>query len=189
MAELRSGEEMFTSESIMQRTPRWYAVYTAPRHEKTVFKHLDVRGVESFLPMYASERMWNGRRAIVQMPLFTSYLFVHMLAEQRMKVLEVPGVLNIVSSHGSLIPLPEGEIETLRVVLETRRSEPHPTLMAGKKVRIKVGPLQGLEGVVLRQTRQLRMVVSIDSIMRSFAVELQASDLELCSPKALSQTA
>lgn len=180
---------MGTDESTAQLSPRWYAVYTAPRHEKTVLKHLEVRGVEGFLPLYASERMWNGRRAVVQMPLFTSYLFVHMFAEHRMRVLEVPGVLNIVSSHGSLIPLPEGEIETLRVVLETRKSEPHPTLATGKRVRIKVGPLQGLEGVIVRQTRQLRMIVSIDCIMRSFAVELKASDLEVCASSAMSQIA
>jgi transcription antitermination factor NusG len=125
--------------------------------------------------------MWNGRRALVQLPLFSSYVFVRISQEQRTKVLEVPGVLNIVSSHGSLIPLPDGEIEALRVVLEIRKSEPHPTLGSGKRVRIKVGPLQGLEGVVVRQTRQLRLVVSIDCIMRSFAVELEASDLELCA--------
>jgi transcription antitermination factor NusG len=123
--------------------------------------------------------MWNGRRAFVQMPLFPGYLFVRISPEQRLKVLEAPGVLNIVSSQGRLIPLPEGEVEALRIALETRKSEPHPLLTNGKRVRIKVGPLRGLEGVIVRHTRQLRMVVSIDCIMRSFAVELKASDLEV----------
>ena len=172
---------MATSELVVQPLPRWYAVYTSPRHEKTAFKHLDARGVEAFLPLYVSTRMWNGRRAIVQMPLFSGYLFARIRSEERMKVLEAPGVLSIVSSHGNLVALPEGEIEALRVVLETRKSEPHPTISSGKRVRIKVGPLQGLEGVVLRQSRQLRLVVSVDCIMRSFAVELCASDLELCA--------
>ena len=166
---------------VLQPSSRWYAVYTSPRHEKTAFKHLNARGVEAFLPTYASARMWNGRRAVVQLPLFPSYLFVRILPEARMKVLEVPGVLNIVSSHGNLVALPDGEIDALRMVLETRRSEPHPTLSNGRKVRIKVGPLQGLEGIVLRQSRQLRLIVSVDCIMRSFAVELSASDLELCA--------
>jgi transcription antitermination factor NusG len=172
---------MATSGTVLQPLPSWYAVYTSPRHEKTAFKHLSGRGVEAFLPLYASPRMWNGRRAIVQMPLFSSYLFVRIRAEERMRVLEVPGVLSIVTSHGNLAALPEGEIEALRMVLETRRSEPHPTISSGRRVRIKVGPLQGLEGVVLRQSRQLRLIVSVDCIMRSFAVELHASDLELCA--------
>jgi transcription antitermination factor NusG len=123
------------------------------------------------------------------MPLFPGYLFVHISPEQRLNVLEAPGVLNIVSSHGSLIPLPEGEIEALKIALETRKSEPHPLLTSGKRVRIKVGPLQGLEGVVVRQTRQLRMIVSIDCIMRSFAVELEASDLEAYGKNALGHAA
>jgi len=122
--------------------------------------------------------MWNGRRATVQLPLFPGYLFVQIRPEQRMRVLEAPGVLNIVSSHGKLVPLPEGEIEKLRAALEARTSEPHPFLTSGRRVRIKVGPLCGLEGIIVRQTRRLRMIVSIDCIMQSFSVELEASDLE-----------
>lgn len=163
---------------ILESAPRWYAAYTAPRHEKSAMQHLESRSVEAFLPLYGSARLWNGRRAFVQMPLFPGYLFVRIAADRRVAVLEVPGVLNIVSSHGKLIPLPEGEVESLRAALEFRKSEPHPLLTRGKRVRIKVGPLRGLEGVIVKQTRGLRMVVSIDSIMRSFAVELEASDLE-----------
>jgi transcription antitermination factor NusG len=162
----------------LQCSLRWYAAYTAPRHEKSVLQHLESRSVESFLPLYGSARLWNGRRATVQMPLFPGYLFVRIPVEHRVRVLEVPGVLNIVSSHGRLIPLPEGEVEALRAALQTRKSEPHPSLTRGKRVRIKVGPLRGLEGVIVRQTRKLRMIVSIDSIKQSFAVELEASDLE-----------
>jgi transcription antitermination factor NusG len=112
------------------------------------------------------------------MPLFPGYLFVRISPDQRVRVLEVPGVLNIVSSHGKVIPLPEGEIEALRAALVTRKSEPHPLLTRGRRVRIKTGPLRGLEGIIVRQTRKLRMIVSIDCIMQSFAVELEASDLE-----------
>jgi transcription antitermination factor NusG len=170
---------MSTSEPLVtESVARWYAAYTAPRHEKSALQHLESRNVESFLPLYSSARMWNGRRAVVQMPLFPSYLFVRISPEQRVRVLEVPGVLNIVSSHGRLIPLPEGEIEALRAALETRKSEPHPLLTSGRRVRIKSGPLRGLEGIIVKQTRKLRMIVSIDCIMQSFAVELEASDLE-----------
>jgi transcription antitermination factor NusG len=162
----------------MQAPPRWYAAYTAPRHEKRVLQHLESKGVESYLPLYSSTRCWNGRRAVVQLPLFPGYLFVSIDPAQRMRVLEVPGVLSIVSSHGKLTPLPVGEIEALRVALASRKAEMNPLLCPGKKVRIKVGPLRGLEGVVVKRTRKLRLVVSIECIQRSFAVELEAGDLE-----------
>jgi transcription antitermination factor NusG len=180
MAELRFRGKYMASVEVMnlQSPPRWYATYTAPRHEKSVQQHLENRSVENFLPLYQSARLWNGRRAVVQLPLFPGYLFVRIPVEQRVRVLEVPGVLNIVNSNGRLNPLPEGEVEALRAALQMRRSEPHPLLVRGKKVRIKGGPLRGLEGVVVRQTHKLRMVVSIDCIMQSFAVELEASDLE-----------
>ena len=162
----------------MQAAPRWYAAYTAPRHEKRVSQHLESRDVESYLPLYSVVRRWNGRRAVVQLPLFPGYLFVCITPSQRMRVLEVPGVLSIVSSHGRLIPLPVGEVEAMRVALASRKAEMHPLLCPGKKVRIKVGPLRGLEGVVVKRTRKLRLVVSIECIQRSFAVELEAGDLE-----------
>lgn len=175
--------------AILHAPVRWYATYTAPRHEKSVLQHLESRGVESYLPLYGSERLWNGRRAFVQLPLFPGYLFVRIAPEQRAKVLEVPGVLSIVSSQGRLTPLPVGEVEALRAALETRKSEPYLLFARGKRVRIKVGPLRGLEGVIVKQTRKLRMVVSIDCIMQSFAVELEASDLESDAVLASQQTA
>lgn len=175
--------------AILQSPVRWYATYTAPRHEKSVLQHLESRSVESYLPLYGSTRLWNGRRAFVQLPLFPGYLFVRIATEHRARVLEVPGVLNIVSSHGRLTPLPDGEIEALRAALEIRKSEPHPLLARGKRVRIKTGPLRGLEGVIVKQTRKLRMIVSIDCIMQSFAVELEAGDLECDALSVVSPSA
>jgi transcription antitermination factor NusG len=181
---------MASAEPVNLQSPvRWYATYTAPRHEKSVLQHLESRSVESYLPLYGSQRLWNGRRAFVQLPLFPGYLFVRIAPEFRTKVLEVPGVLNIVSSRGRLTPLPAGEIEALRAALETRKSEPHPSLARGKRVRIKVGPLCGLEGIIVKQTRRLRMVVQVDCIMQSFAVELEASDLESDVVSTSNQTA
>jgi transcription antitermination factor NusG len=186
---MASAEPLNLEPLSSQALARWYATYTAPRHEKSVLQHLESRSVESYLPLYGSTRLWNGRRAFVQLPLFPGYLFVRIAPEHRARVLEVPGVLNIVSSHGKLTPLPVGEVEALRAALETRKSEPHPSLVRGRRVRIKVGPLRGLEGVIVKQARGMRMVVLIDCIMQSFAVELEAGDLETDVVSASSQTA
>lgn len=172
--------------SIDAVQPRWYAAYTSPRHEKSARQHLESRAVETFLPMYNSVRNWNGRRAVVEMPLFPGYLFVHIRECDRMRVLEVPGVIRIVGSNGRLTPLQDTELEALASSVKVRKSQPHPFLGVGKRVRIKSGALRGLEGVVTREGRELRMIVSVESIQRSFVVELEPGDLEVC-PKHLAQ--
>jgi len=166
--------------------PLWYATYTCPRHEKKAKQHLDSRAVETFLPVYRSTRDWNGRRAVVEMPLFPGYLFVHIRECDRLRVLEAPGVIRIVGSNGRLTPLPDDDIRALASALKIRKSRPHPFLSVGERVRIKFGALRGLEGVIVREARELRMIVSVESIMRSFSVELEPGDLEACSAEKFS---
>ena len=164
--------------------PQWYVVYTSPRHEKAAANHLNERSVEQFLPLFSSARLWNGRRAVVQMPLFPGYLFARIRSCDRLQVLEAPGVIRIIGFNGQLTPVADEVIESLKASLQLRKSQPHPFLAVGKRVRITTGPLRGLEGVVLREAHALRMIVSIDSIMRSFSVELDAADLESSLPPA-----
>ena len=157
---------------------RWCAAYVIARHEKVVADHMTRRSLESFLPLYRSVRSWKNRRAQVELPLFPSYLFIRICVAERLRVLEVPGVVHIVSFHGMPVTVPDEQIEALRMALERRRSEPYPYLAAGGRIRIKAGPLQGLEGVVVRHNRHTRIIVSVDFIQRSTAVELSPGDLE-----------
>jgi transcription antitermination factor NusG len=140
-----------------------------------------LRSVESFLPLYRSRRYWKNRRAHVELPLFPSYLFIRISTAERLRALAVPGVVHIVSFHGRPVAVPDEEIESLRRALQLRRSEPCPYLAAGGRIRIKTGPLQGLEGVVVRQNNQTRIIVSVDFIQSSTSVELWPQDLE-CLP-------
>jgi transcription antitermination factor NusG len=156
----------------------WYAAYVVARHEKAVAAQLVSRSVESFLPLYHTVHYWKKRRAEVELPVFPSYLFVRVPAAQRLRVLEVPGVVHIVTSHGVPVAMPDEEIERLRTALRLRRSEPYPYLAAGRRVRIHSGPLQGLEGVVLRQNSQTRIIVSVDFIQSSASIEVRPEDLE-----------
>jgi transcriptional antiterminator NusG len=157
---------------------RWYAAYIVTRHEKVVAQQLLRRGLESFLPLYRATRRWKNRRAQVELPLFPGYLFVRINIVERVRALEVPGVVHIVSVRGEPVALPDGEIESLRTAMQLRTSEPCSYLASGQRIRIKAGPLQGLEGVVVRQDRQTRIIVSVDFIQRSTAVELWPEDLE-----------
>jgi transcription antitermination factor NusG len=157
----------------------WFTAYTAPRHEKRVAEHFQQRQIESFLPLYSSRRRWkDGSKTILELPLFPSYIFVRIALENRVRVLEVPGVVSLVCCGKNPVSLADSEVERLREGLHLRHAEPHPFLVIGERVRIRVGPLAGMEGVLLRENNNLRVVLTLGQIMRSVAVEVDRSDLE-----------
>ena len=160
-------------------SPRWFAVYTSPRHEKAVARHFEFRAIESFLPLYTEMHRWkNGCRVKVEQPLFPGYVFARVGRGGTTQVLSVPGVLLIVGSGREPLALPDFEIEALRSGLHLRRFEPHPSLVVGERVRIKSGSLAGMVGILARKKNNLRVVLTLELIMRSVAVEVDADELE-----------
>jgi transcription antitermination factor NusG len=165
--------------------PRWFAIRTRSHHEKTVLQQLTNRGIQSYLPLYRTVHEWtNRRKADLELPLFPTYLFIHIAPQERIRTLEVPGVLNFVGLGRNPSPLLDAEIESLRDGLSLRRFEPHPYLVAGTRVRIATGPLAGMEGVVQRRKGCLRVVLAVDFIAQSVAVEVDAEELEPCGSRA-----
>lgn len=161
-------------------TANWFAVYTYPHHEKRVSQHLTNREVEHFLPLYRAQRKWkDGSKVILDLPLFPGYLFVHITRHERTRVLASPGALRIVWGLGhEPAPLPEAEVNALRYGLHLHHAEPHPFLKVGHKVRIRSGALAGMEGVLVRKKSNFRVVLTVDLIMQSVAVEVEGADLE-----------
>ena len=159
--------------------PEWYAVYANVRHEKRVKEFLDARMLECYLPAYRSVRRWQDRRKEVELPLFPGYLFVRIAYRSRLQVLTAPGVVHIVSFDGKPVPICEDEIETLRQTLSRGRNcEPHPYLKVGRRVRVRNGPLFGIEGTFVRRKEGYRLIISIELIMRSVATEVDEADVE-----------
>lgn len=158
---------------------RWYAAYTNPRHEKAVASQLEGNRVEYFLPLYQSVRRWKDRRKQIELPLFPGYIFVHVALKDRLQVLRLPGVVQFVSFSGQPAVLPGAEIESLRNRLSRGlRAEPHPYLKVGRRVRVHSGPMSGMEGILVRRKEKFRVVLSIDLIQRSVAVEVDESEIE-----------
>lgn len=159
----------------------WFAAFTTPRHEKRVEQHLTEREIEHYLPTYRSARKWrNGLKVVLDLPLFPGYIFVRINRTERVRVLEVPGVLTIVcGTAGEMAPLPAAEVEALLSGLHLRQAQPHPLLTVGQRARIISGALAGLEGVVVRHKNSLRCVLTMDLIMQSVAVEVDGTELEL----------
>jgi transcription antitermination factor NusG len=159
---------------------QWFAAYTSPRHEKRVEQYLSTRQIEHYLPLYHPRRKWaDGSTVTLDLPLFPGYIFVRIDRGERVRVLEVPGVVTFVGGTGRQpASLPEAEIEALRAGLRLRRVEPHPFLTVGQRARIRSGALEGMEGVVVRQKGGLRIVLTVNLIMQSVAVEVDASEVE-----------
>jgi transcription antitermination factor NusG len=112
------------------------------------------------------------------LPLFPSYLFVHIDCRQRSRVLQSPGVINIVGNAREQVPVPDAEIEMLRSGVRGRNMEPYRELVVGKKVRIKSGSMQGLQGILVRKGNGLRFVLALEMINQFAAIEVGAEDLE-----------
>jgi transcription antitermination factor NusG len=161
----------------------WYAIYTSPCHEKQVAAHLADREIEHFLPLYRSTRRWKNRSTVtLELALFPSYVFVQACREHRSGILGIPSVVSIVGTRQGPTPLPESDIETLRNGLHLHHAEPHPFLNVGEKARIRNGPLAGMQGIVLRQKNSARLVLTLELLMKSVAVEVDIADLEPPQP-------
>lgn len=171
-------------EILVPETPirNWFALYVWSNQEKTIDRHLRMRGIETFLPLQTVLRRWKNRvTAKVEIPLFKGYVFVKIARTQCARVLEVSQVHSIVGNGQEALALPEAEIEALRMGLQGRQADPYPYLKVGDMARIRSGALAGMKGVVVRVNNQLRVVLSIDAIARSIAVHVTADELELCN--------
>lgn len=157
----------------------WWALYTRHQHEKTVADMLGVKGLEVFVPLYESIRRWKDRSKMLALPLFPCYVFVRAEVGRRVQVVSTPGV-HMILSHGERTALvPEEEIEAIRRTVEgSFRVEPHPFLKCGERVRVTRGSLEGVEGILVRKKSLYRLVLSVNMLAQSVAVEIDAADVE-----------
>lgn len=157
----------------------WWALYTRHQHEKAVAEMLSAKGFEVFLPLYESIRRWKDRRKVLAMPLFPCYLFVRGGLDRKLQVVSTPGVHTILYRGEHVAFVPEIEIEAIqRAVAGPYRVEPHPYLKCGSRVRVARGPLEGVEGILLRKKNLCRLILSVDMLAQSVAVEVNAWDVE-----------
>ena len=168
----------------------WFAVYVTSRHEKRVQAQLAFQEIETFLPLYKTIHLWKNRcRRALELPLFPNYLFVHIAMNKRLAVLRTHGVISLVCSGHLPLPLPSAAIEAIRNALAVREVEPHPYLVVGNRVRIVGGPLMGMQGVLVRKKNKLRVVLLLDEIRQSAAVEVNADEVDNAAPMPLDYAA
>lgn len=169
---------------------QWYAVRTAAGREKLVAAQLQNKGFEEFLPVYKKRRQWSDRTKEVELPLFPGYLFCRFDISNRLPILITPGVKLIIGFGKTPAPVAATEIEHLRRAVQSgAEAEPFPYLSVGQKVRIREGSLAGVEGILLQVKNAWRMVLSVELLRRSVAVELDRAAIAPVLPAAESPAA
>jgi transcription termination/antitermination protein NusG len=156
----------------------WFAVQSASRCEHKAADILAFKGYECFLPLYQASRKWSDRTKKVALPLFPGYLFCRMEHTAAGLVLTTPGTIRIVSFGGQPYPISDAEIEAVRRMCSSGGASPFPYFKKGESVRIKDGPLAGIIGVLKEIRNQQRLIVTVDFIMKSVAVEIDAFEIE-----------
>jgi transcription antitermination factor NusG len=157
----------------------WYSLHTNYQHEKAVARILALKGFQVFLPLYDVVHRWKDRTKKLSLPLFPCYVFIQGGLDRRLEVLTTPGVFGYVGWSGRAAVIPEDEIEAvLRTTESLLKVEPHPYLKCGDWVRVRSGPLQGIEGILVRKKNLFRLVLSVEMLQKSVAVEVDAATVE-----------
>ncbi len=156
----------------------WYALRTRSRHEKRVRDRLDVAGIEPLLPTVMRLRQWKDRRKKIEVPLFSCYCFAQFAWPDRLAVLRTPGIVQIVGNGYGPEPVTEDEIQALKALMASALPyDAYPYLEEGMAVQVIRGPLEGVHGILLRKPKPFRLVISVNLIRQSAAVEIDADDV------------
>ena len=167
------------SEVGVPESESWLALYTRHQHEKVVADMLTAKGFEAFLPLYDSMRRWKDRKKMISMPLFPCYVFVRGPLERKLAMITTPGVHMILYRGENVALIPGEEMQAIQKAVEGPFCvEPHPYLKCGERVRVKRGSLEGVEGVLVRKKNLYRLVLSVNMVAQSVAVEINAADVE-----------
>lgn len=169
---------MYPDELLGQQLDGWYALHVRAKAEKAVAKGIREKGYEDFLPLYRRARRWSDRIARVDEPLFPGYVFCRAESIQRPLIVTTPGIIRIVSFGDKPAIIPNREIDAVsRALACSIGAEPWPFLCRGRRARIQSGPLVGIEGIVVRTNGPYRLVLSVEALCRSMAIEVQADNV------------
>ena len=157
----------------------WFAVRVRSNFERMTALSLHSRGIQCFLPMYRARRQWSDRVKILDLPLFSGYVFCRLAERRFVPVLETPGVVRVVGHGAQPVPLEPEEMQALhRIVGSGREAMPWPYLTAGQRVRLRAGALKDVEGILTNAEGRDRVIVNVELLQRSVAVSVERMDLE-----------
>jgi transcription antitermination factor NusG len=159
----------------------WFALWTNSHCEQLVHDQLIARGFHAFLPMMPDWSRRAGTRRLIQRPMFPGYLFVHEAMDKRhyIEIMKTRGLVRILGDGwDKLEAVPDREVESIRQITDcTTAVMPYPYLREGQRVRIIEGPLTDLEGILVRYKQRGLLVLSVDLLRRSVAVEVESASV------------
>lgn len=162
----------------------WYAVRVRSNFERATAQSLDCRGIKCFLPLYKARRQWSDRVKEIDLPIFTGYVFCHLEEPRFLPILETPGVVQVVGTGATPVPVEAHEMAALRQIAGSgKETMPWPYLTVGQRVRLRTGALKGVEGILANADGRVRVVVNIELLQRSVAVSVERLDLEPIWPQ------
>ena len=158
----------------------WYAVWTRSRHEQVVREQIERKSYDSFLPTITRWSRWKDRKKKIDWPLFPGYCFARFNPDDTLPVLKCTGVVNIVSFEGRPAPIPDIELDSIRVLVGSDlQYDPCPLIKEGTMVEVVGGPLRGVVGRLVRKDpNRARLVLSVDLIGQAVSVEVDAADVK-----------
>jgi len=172
---LPSLQSEIISAAVSYSPPPWYAIRTKSNCERVVASVLATKGYEVFLPCYQVQRRWSDRKVIASVPLFPGYVLSRFDLDRRVEVVNTPGLVSIVSFGNQPMPIPEDEVVAIKsLVASGLPIQSSEYLREGQRVRIKGGPLEHVEGIMVKKKTVWRFVVSISLLQRSVAVEVDS---------------
>jgi transcription antitermination factor NusG len=158
---------------------RWYALSLRSRYEKKARAQLVEKGIESFSPSIEEVHVWSDRKKRVEEPLFRGYLFVRTDLKNKIAILQTCGVVHFVCLGATPSPIPDEQINWVKILIgHPDRVVRESYMSEGQRVRVSAGPFIGLHGYVLRAKSSTRIVVSLDAIALSAAVNIEPELLE-----------
>jgi transcription antitermination factor NusG len=136
------------------------------------------QGIEPLLPTVKRLSQWKDRKKEIEVPLFSGYCFVRFNSEQKLPVLKTIGVVDIVGGGQRPEPIPDAEISAIQTLMTSVLPyDPHPYLQEGMKVEVVRGPLQGVQGILLRKEKRHRLILGVRLIQQAAAVEIDTADV------------
>lgn len=157
----------------------WHVLHVRSNFERRVARHLTVRAVEHYLPLYQERVKWTDRTVITKRPLFSGYVFARFSLESRIAVVSIPGVARSLGDDGGNL-VSGAELDKIREGLANGLLlRPHPNVSVGARVRIRSGIFESVEGVVTEFRQHCKVIIALAAVRQCFSLELDLGDLEV----------
>jgi transcriptional antiterminator RfaH len=162
-----------------QVVTKWYALYTRPRAEKQVFSRLEETGVETYLPLQKTYRQWSDRKKLIEKPLLSSYVFVKVIPKDFPLVYKIPGVVKFVSFEGQPVPIPQKQIDNLRLLIDSNAKieVSSEKFEKGDNVEVITGSLMGLTGELIKAKGRKKVIIRIEELKQNIIVTIPVTFL------------